>query len=104
MSYYYLEVDTTFDLSGIDPDFPVQPPPESENVTSVAAIGLTFEYDSRDNSFGPRRGRSPRTPRVAVRSQAIRSGVPESESCASRTATGRSGIGGSGPCYAGKRA
>jgi outer membrane protein assembly factor BamA len=55
-SYYYIQVDTTFDLSGIDPDFPVRPPPEADDVTSVAAVGLAFEYDSRDSQFGPSHG------------------------------------------------
>ncbi|MHA1518231.1 MAG: BamA/TamA family outer membrane protein [Alphaproteobacteria bacterium] len=56
LSYAYITVDSTFDLSGLLPDFPVEPPPEGEDASAIAALGLVGEYDSRDSQFSATRG------------------------------------------------
>ena len=56
LSYAYITVDSTFDLSGLLPDFPVEPPPESEDSSAISTLGLVGEYDSRDSQFSATRG------------------------------------------------
>ena len=56
LSYAYITVASTFDLSGLVPEFPVEPPSESEDASAIAALGLVGEYDSRDSQFSATRG------------------------------------------------
>jgi len=56
ISYFYLEVDSTFDLGDQLPDDSVVPPPEAEDASAIATLGLVGEYDSRDNQFSATRG------------------------------------------------
>jgi hypothetical protein len=57
VSYLYLEVDSSFDLSAVAPEFPIEAPPEAEDRSAIAALGLVGEYDSRDNQFNATRGK-----------------------------------------------
>ncbi len=56
VSYFYLEVDSTFDFESQDLEHPVEPPPEADDVSAIATLGLVAEYDSRDNQFSAARG------------------------------------------------
>ncbi|MCP4901263.1 MAG: BamA/TamA family outer membrane protein, partial [bacterium] len=55
-SYFYLEVDSTFDLGEVPPDHPVEPTSEAEGASAIATLGLVAEYDSRDNQFSASSG------------------------------------------------
>jgi outer membrane protein assembly factor BamA len=57
LQYFYADIQSTFDLSGIGDDPPIPLPPDIELDSSVAALGLIFEYDSRDNQFNAYKGR-----------------------------------------------
>ena len=56
LSYFYVRLESTFDLSEVRPDFPVDFPPEVELDSAVAGLGLLAEYDTRDNQFNSYRG------------------------------------------------
>jgi outer membrane protein assembly factor BamA len=48
---WYLRLDSTFDLSGVPPDFPVPLPPSAQLDSEIAGIGVVVQRDSRDNQF-----------------------------------------------------
>jgi hypothetical protein len=56
LSFAYVQVDSTFDLSGLLPDVPFELPSEVELDSAIAALGLVGEYDSRDNQFSATEG------------------------------------------------
>ena len=56
LQYWYVDIESTFDLSGIGGSGPIQLPPEVELDSSVAGLGLVFEYDSKDNEFNAYKG------------------------------------------------
>ena len=51
LKYTYMGVKSTFDLTGVPPDFPVELPPEIARDTVVASLGAIVERDTRDNQF-----------------------------------------------------
>lgn len=52
--YRYINLRTSLDLA--DVQFPDQQIPSFELNSTVAALGIAGEYDTRDSEFGPRRG------------------------------------------------
>lgn len=56
LSYVYVRLESTFDLSDTAPGFPVELPPEAELDSAVAGLGLLAEYDTRDNQFNSYKG------------------------------------------------
>lgn len=57
LQYWYVDLESTIDLTGIDGELPIELPPEAELDSSVAGLGLIVEYDSRDNRFNAYKGR-----------------------------------------------
>ena len=56
LSYFYVRLESTFDISEVPPDFPVELPPEAELDSAVAGLGILAEYDTRDNQFNSYKG------------------------------------------------
>ncbi|RLE32244.1 MAG: hypothetical protein DRJ61_10030 [Acidobacteria bacterium] len=56
LSYAYVQVNSTFDLSGLLPGLPIELPSDVEFDSAIATLGLAGEYDSRDSQFSATRG------------------------------------------------
>lgn len=56
LQYFYLKIDSTFDLAGSPPGDLIELPPDSELDSAVAGLGVVGEYDSRDNQFNAYKG------------------------------------------------
>ncbi|RLE28904.1 MAG: hypothetical protein DRJ61_15575 [Acidobacteria bacterium] len=56
LSFAYVQVESTFDLSGLLPGGFVELPSDVEFDSAIATLGLVGEYDSRDNQFSANTG------------------------------------------------
>jgi outer membrane protein assembly factor BamA len=56
LQYWYLTIDSTFNLPELPPGFPIELPPTIEWRSTIAGLGLNFERDSRDSEFNPYSG------------------------------------------------
>ncbi len=55
-SYSFVDIQSTFDLSGVGGESPIPLPPEAELDSQVAGLGLILEYLTKDNQFNAYKG------------------------------------------------